>query len=357
MKSQTDGLKNRHKVLDKSRWMLKVDGSFGEGGGQIVRTAISLSCITKKAIKLENIRSNRKTPGLKPQHLTAIKLLAMACNANTSGLKPKSTTVQFDPGSMKDGSLNADMGTAASISLVLAAIVPAVSLCGKRLELSISGGTDVPWSPTCEYTTKVLGEAYSRMGIKFSAKIRKRGYYPKGGGMIDVLVEPCKKPNPIILDRKVSKSAQLFCSVSKIPDEIINSHIQKIVSDLESSGFAVKTHIKKEDAADPGGSVLVMGKNPGSIAGADSLFDAKHGFSAGKAFSQIRHGVDGHLSDMLVVPASITDGLTIFRVEKISRHLETNLHVASLLTGCKYGIGRTDDAFEVRIMGNSDACV
>ena len=159
--------------------LLKIDGSYGEGGGQILRSAVTLSCISKTPIQLENIRSNRRVPGLRPQHLTAIKLLGKICNAEIQGLNVGSKSIKFIPNNLENKILTEDIGTAGSISLILQALIPAVSISKKSLELEIIGGTDVPWSPTSNYTKYVLGEAYSRIGINFSMDITKRGYILK----------------------------------------------------------------------------------------------------------------------------------------------------------------------------------
>ena len=340
--------------------VLKIDGSFGEGGGQIIRTGVTLSCITKKPIKIENIRKKRKNPGLRAQHLTGIKILGKLCNAKMRGLEIGSTEVEFIPGKMEDKILNEDIGTAGSISLILSVLIPAVSFCKTNLELSIRGGTDVAWSPTAEYTKRVLSDAYSRMGINYSMEIKKRGYYPKGGGIINAKISPCKKLKPIILNKRNTKQAQLFCSFSKIPKEIITSNVQKIISNLEDNGFEIKSSISNEDAIDKGSSILLMSKDSQSIIGIDSLYDRKiQSFKPEihEEFANSQMSIDEHLSDMLVVPASMTNEMSIFKVNKISSHLETNLYVTSKLTGCKYGIGELDNGFEVRIVGNSDSSI
>ena len=340
--------------------ILKIDGSFGEGGGQIIRTAVTLSCITKKPIKIENIRRKRKNPGLRPQHLTGIEILGNICNAKMSGLKVGSTEVEFIPGEMEDKILSEDIGTAGSISLILSVLIPAVSFCKKNLEISIRGGTDVAWSPTAEYTKCVLNDAYSRMGINFSMEIKKRGYYPKGGGIINAKISPCKKLKPIILDKRNTKQIELSCSFSKIPKEDITSNVEKIISNLEEDEFKIKSSINNEDAVDKGSTILLMSKDSQSIIGIDSLYERKiQSFKPEihKEFSNSQMSVDEHLSDMLVVPASMTNEMSVFKVNKISSHLETNLYVTSKLTGCKYGIGKLDNGFEVRIVGNSDSSI
>ena len=199
---------------------IKIDGGFGEGGGQIVRTAITLSCITNTPIIIENIRKNRKNPGLKRQHITAIKILQKICNAAVEGGVIGSTCLKFVPGKVTNVSTKEDVGTAGSISLILHVIIPASAICQKKLELVIKGGTDVLWSPTMDYTQHVLKEAYARLGINFSINLIKRGYYPKGGGEIMLKVFP-SKIKPISLINRETKNVRLFCSFSKLEKEII----------------------------------------------------------------------------------------------------------------------------------------
>lgn len=331
---------------------LKINGAFGEGGGQIVRTALTLSCITKKAIILENIRQNRKNPGLKPQHLTAIKILQKICNADVEDAKIGSISFKFIPGEIKDLSIREDIGTAGSISLILQVLIPICVICEKKLELFIRGGTDVLWSPTMDYSQYVLGEAYSRMGINFSIKIIKRGYYPKGGGEVKIEILP-SKIRSISLTSRNTKKLKLFCSFSKLPLELIQEKTELIKSKLIEKKFDVENIIRKEDAVDSGASLLIMSMDENSIMGVDGLFDTKtNEFSLDvNKITENNLGVDENLADMLVLPSSLSNDLTIFTVPKISKHLETNLYVTSKFTGCKYGIGKLQNGFEVRIEG------
>jgi RNA 3'-terminal phosphate cyclase len=171
---------------------LKINGGHGEGGGQIIRSAITLSCITKQPIHLENIRKNRKNEGLRGQHLTAIRILQKISKADVIGAKIGSTELKFIPGNVENLELIEDVKTAGSISLILQVLIPVVSISQKKLSLIIKGGTDVLWSPSMDYTQHVLKEAYSRMGIEFSIEIIKRGYYPKGNGEVKLEVYPSK---------------------------------------------------------------------------------------------------------------------------------------------------------------------
>ena len=334
---------------------LKINGEFGEGGGQIIRTAITLSCITKRPIIIENIRKNRKIPGLRPQHLTAIKILQKICDADVEGAKIGSTNLKFVPGNVKSCNLIEDVGTAGSISLILQVLIPVAAICQKKLNLTIKGGTDTLWSPTIDYTQYVLREAYSRMGIKFSIKLIKRGYYPKGGGEVNLEVFPSTVKSILLYQRK-TKNIKLLCSFSNLPNELIKKHVENIERELTGKKFIVQTQINEENAIDSGASLLIFSIDEESIIGIDSIFDKKtEKFNLDlESFTENNLGVDERLADMLVLPASLTNEMTIFRVNNISKHLETNLFVTSKITGCKYGIGKLSDGFEIRIEGVSN---
>lgn len=337
---------------------LKINGEFGEGGGQIIRTAITLSCITKQPIIIENIRKNRKIPGLRAQHLTAIKILQKICDADVEGAKIGSTSLKFVPGNVKSCNLTEDIGTAGSISLILQVLIPVTSICQKKLNLTIKGGTDTLWSPTIDYTQHVLKEAYSRMGIKFSIGLIKRGYYPKGGGVVSLEVLPTNV-KPILLRQRKTKNVKVLCSFSNLPNELIKKHVESIEKKLTERKFIVQTQINEENAIDSGATLLVFSIDDESIIGVDSIFDnnaEKFNLDL-ESFTENNLGVDEHLADMLVLPACLTNEMTIFRVKNISKHLETNLFVASKITGCKYGVGKLNDGFEIRIEGISYASI
>lgn len=337
---------------------LKINGEFGEGGGQVIRTAITLSCITKRPIIIENIRKNRTNPGLMPQHFTAIKILQKICNGYVEGAKIGSTKVKFIPGDVNSCNLIEDIGTAGSISLILQVLIPVAAICQKKLNLTIKGGTDTLWSPTIDYTQHIVREAYSRMGIKFSVELIKRGYYPKGGGKVNLEVLPSSIKS-ISLNQRKTRNVKIFCSFSNLPHELIKKQIEGITTKLTEKTFFVQTQINEESAIDSGSSLLIFSIDEESIIGIDSIFDKKlERFNVDlESFTGKNLGVDDRLADMLVVPASLTNEITIFRVNNISKHLETNLFVASKITGCKYGIGKLKDGFEVRIEGISNTSI
>ena len=337
---------------------LKIDGGHGEGGGQIIRSAIVLSCITKQSIHLENIRKNRKIQGLRPQHLTAIKILQKVANAKVIGAEIGSTELKFIPGNIENLELVEDVGTAGSISLILQVLIPVVAISQKKLNLTIKGGTDVLWSPSIDYTKHVLRSAYSRMGIEFSVELSKRGYYPKGGGKINLQVYPSHVKSISFSERKTN-SVKLICTFSKLSIEKIQNQIEEIKEKLTKENFIVETEIKNQEAIDSGASLLIYSIDEHSIIGVDTLFDKKtQRFDLDfDKFIKNPLGVDENLADMLVVPASLGKKKTTFQVKEITKHLETNLFVTSKITGCKYGIGKLTKGFEVIIEGISNPSI
>lgn len=336
---------------------LKIDGTGGEGGGQILRTAVSLSCVTGRPVWIEGVRRGRKIAGLRAQHLTAIKLLAKVCNASVDGLEIGSESVRFAPNAVQDMELSCSIGTAGAISLALQAVIVPVAVAGRRLRLEIAGGTDVPWSPTSDYARHVLLAAYSRMGIGSSLNVRRRGYYPKGGGMVSLRVHPSNGITATSLTGREDRAAKIFCTYWGYRQEDVTGWIAELRRMLEIGGWGVATSVKEERAACRGGAVTLVSQDTMSVVGADGLPNSE-GFATDVAERFLGAlGVDSNLADMLVVPASVADGTTVYRVGTITSHMETSLRIAAMMTGCKYSIARVDGGYEIRIHGSSDACV
>ena len=340
--------------------LTKIDGAFGEGGGQIVRSAVTLSCLTQKPVEIVNIRKNRKVPGLRPQHLTGIKILAKICNAKVEGLSVGSTTIRFFPSKVIDTQLKEDIGTAGSIPLILQILIPSMSISKKRLKISITGGTDVLWSPTSDYTRFVLSEAYSRLGINFCMDIKRRGYYPRGGGIVNVEIFPREKISPISLLKRTSKSVNLCCTYSGISSHLIEQEVNKAKNILTNAGLDCDYQINVESARDMGCSILAYAYDENCVIGSYAINGKdmnEMGQFVATRFLESTLGVDQFLSDMLVIPMCLTDGESVFRVNQLTKHLETNLFVTTEIVGCKYGIGKIENGFEVRIAGNSNPSV
>ena len=165
--------------------MLEIDGSHGEGGGQIVRMAVALSALRSTAVRVVNVRAKRAKPGLAAQHATAIRAVAGLCAARVQGAEVGSGEFTFEPGPLRSGRFSFDVGTAGAVTLVLQACLPAAFRAGDT-ELEIRGGTDVPWSPPLDYFGHVFLGLLRKMGGRAEVEVARRGYYPRGGGLVRV---------------------------------------------------------------------------------------------------------------------------------------------------------------------------
>jgi RNA 3'-terminal phosphate cyclase (ATP) len=169
---------------------MKLDGSYGEGGGQILRTAVALSAVMRESLEINNIRRARPKPGLAAQHVKAVESVAKICDAEVEGCSLHSTQLSFKPGKIKGGSYEIDIGTAGSISLFLQCVMPAALHAPGTIRIKISGGTDVQWSPSIDYLRFVTLCALSQMGYDCALTLIRRGYYPRGGGCVEAIINP-----------------------------------------------------------------------------------------------------------------------------------------------------------------------
>jgi RNA 3'-terminal phosphate cyclase (ATP) len=333
---------------------LEVDGSQGEGGGQILRTAVSFSSIMRKPVRIVNIRAGRDVPGLKRQHVSALEVLSKVFGGELQGAAVGSSAVTFVPGAPKLSALSIDMGTAASITLVLQAVVPAVALSGSRLSLDLVGGTDVPWSPTFDYLQHVVREAYGSIGIRFELDAKRRGYYPRGGGVVSARVEPSGGVLPLDLSaRPRVPGAMLLSRCGRLPRHVAERQLASAAASLEESGIPVLVSAQSEEQADsPGSSVLAYFTGNGGFLGADAIGERgkpaeEVGKDAGVRFaSAAKSGaaVDPNLADMIIPLLSMAPGGSRVRVPDVTEHLKSGLHLAAQFTSCKWSIteeGRT----------------
>ncbi|MFN4336877.1 MAG: RNA 3'-terminal phosphate cyclase [Candidatus Nitrosocaldus sp.] len=335
---------------------IRIDGSYGEGGGQILRTAIALSAITKRPIEVFNIRAKRPNPGLRPQHATAVKILAEIFNARAENVEVGSSTIRFLPveeGNGTSSKKRIDIGTAGSITLILQALIPAVGISGKRLEIELVGGTDVKWSPTLDYMRYVVKPAFKAIGIEFSISVERRGYYPIGGGVVHASIEPCTRVKALDLVSAPRLDARIVSICSNLPRHVAERQVAGALARLEREGVrCAHTSASIEPAASPGSSLLVYcSSDYGPFIGGDAIGEKgkraeEVGASAASKFLESYMSnttVDTNLADMLVLPLSLADGTSRYTVSSVSMHLDTNLYTASRITSCRYNIEKRDN--------------
>jgi RNA 3'-phosphate cyclase len=325
----------------------EVDGSQGEGGGQILRTAMAFSVILGIPVRVSNVRAGRPEPGLKRQHLSALRVFARVFGGEFSGGKEGSTEISFVPGTQKLESLSLDMRTAASITLVLQAVVPAAALTQRGLSLELVGGTDVPWSPTFDYFQNVARPAYGDIGIIFSMESQRRGYYPRGGGKVRVSVEPSTGMVPRILAAPMSGGVRAISRCASLPRHVAERQLRAAEGVLQEAGMPfIGGQVVEEDADSPGSTLLVWTAGPGTFLGSDSLgardkpAEAVGVEAARKFVEDARTGasLDTNLADMIVPLLSLAPGPSSVTVPRVSSHLRTGLGLARQFTSCDYSV-------------------
>lgn len=334
---------------------VEVDGSYGEGGGQVLRTAATFSVILGRPIRVTGIRSGRKVPGLRRQHASALEILRVISGGRLEGAEVGSTEITFVPDEVKGGELKFDLGTAASITLVLQAVIPAAALSGASLGLELVGGTDVPWSPTYDYFTNVVREAFSRMGVRFSCKVLRRGYYPRGGGRVSVEVEPCGPVNPLSLAAPPPRpSANLVSRCGKLPRHVAQRQLDSAAYALEARGIALAgSTITEEESDSPGSSILAYALAPEMMVGSDSIGSKgkraeEVGKEAADRFASVCESgasIDSNLADMVAPVLALSKGTSRVRIPQVSQHLETSLYVAKLFTACEWSAKKDGQSF------------
>ncbi|TXT56692.1 MAG: RNA 3'-terminal phosphate cyclase [Candidatus Thorarchaeota archaeon] len=348
--------------------MIELDGSYGEGGGQILRSAIALSALAKRAIRISNIRAGRSNPGLRRQHLAGIEVIAKLTDAKVKGLEVGSTKVEFRPSEKRGGFLEYDIGTAGAISLLLQAALPVAVFAPEQVELHIRGGTDVAWSPPIDYIQNVFVPIIERMGCTIKIHQIKRGHYPKGGGKVKVIIEPVKELQPIDATNfgQVEKIEGISHCV-RLPSHIAERQATSAEEILRKYGFEDITieresYKKKSDPHLGAGTGIVIWaeSDQGYRVGADALgargkpAEKVGREAAKKLITEISsdQAVDSHLADMLVPYLALAKGTSTIGITKLTSHLETNVWVARKLLDVEVElVGKVGEPGTLRVHG------
>jgi len=341
---------------------IELDGSYGEGGGQLLRTAAYFSVALHRSIHVTNIRKGRGTPGLRPQHVAVLRILRDTSKGILEGDDVGSTEIRFTPGSLGDASTEVDLGTAASIALILQALVPAVSISGSSLRATFRGGTDVPWSPTSDYVTRIIQPAFRLLGINFELTLRRRGYYPVGGGIAELVIHPCREVIAIDLpERNVDSSALILSRCAMLPRHVAERQRSAALHLLTQKGVSVEESlIGVEESSSPGSSILIALLNDHCMIGADAL--GRRGARAESVGEEAarrfltsfdsRASVDPNLADNIAPLLCLSKSSSRFFVPEVTDHLRTSLHVARVFTGVDYDFSKASSSWLVTITPN-----
>jgi len=324
--------------------MLHLDGSYGEGGGQILRTALSLSAVTGVPVRIERIRAGRPKPGLRPQHLTAVQALARVCQAEVTEAHLGSQALTFKPRVLKAGHYLFDVaektGSAGAVSLIAQALLPPLLMAGVPTTVILRGGTHVPWSPPVHYLSQVFLPALAGMGATAGLSLKRWGWYPKGGGEVHFHITPVRALTGVEWRTPAAPVAfQALSAASKLPEHVARRQAARLTARLKES---VPVEIIPASGPDPGSFVFLWGPRAGFSAlgarGKPAEQVADEVAEAYLAFRKSRAALDRHLADQILLYLALARGPSSFTTETVTSHLLTNVWAIEQFLGPKFEV-------------------
>jgi RNA 3'-terminal phosphate cyclase (ATP) len=316
--------------------MLELDGSFGEGGGQILRTSLALSLLTGRAFHLRNVRAGRPKPGLQPQHLMSVRAAATIGQAQTRGASLGSSDLVFEPGAVRAGTYRFDVGTAGAVGLVLHTLYLPLTLRGQTpSELTLIGGTHVSTSPCFHFLDTTWRRYLELCGLRVSLRMNRPGFYPRGGGVVEAFIQPCAKLHGVRLGARASVKTSGFSAVAGLDVSIARRQARRASFRLQQYGL--RASLREETWQGGPGSVLAVELDTSPV---PTLFFALG--ARGKPAERVADEaveqviayldagdalVDAHSADQIVLPLALAEGPSEYRVAEVTRHLTTNLAV------------------------------
>ncbi len=329
--------------------MIEIDGARGEGGGQVLRTALTLSCLTGAPIRVSRIRAGRNPPGLKAQHRTAIAAAARITNARVQGDAVGSLTIEFEPGPVTPGRYRFEVGTAGAATLVLATIVYPLAACEAESTVEIVGGTHVPWSPAWPYLEHVWAWWYAQLGGAVALELGRAGFFPKGGGQVHATIRPAG-PSCIegTLQRGRLEGIEVHSQATAgLAAHVLERQVRGARQELSGRTRDFQGVSRTLEAADAGTCVLALARCTHARLGCADL-----GKIGKRAEDVGRHAArdlvrvldedvpfDDHMADQVLLPMALAKRPFDFAVGRVTGHLATNAAViASLLPGVEIAV-------------------
>lgn len=332
--------------------MLTIDGSAGEGGGQILRTSVGLSLITGKAFRIYNVRARRKNPGLGKQHLTAVEAGALIGGAQLTGACVGSTDFTFVPQQVKPGEYTFNIGTAGSTMLVLQTVLPALMIADEPSRLVLEGGTHNPMAPPFEFIQKAFLPLLEQIGPKVTIKLERYGFYPPGGGkvVVDIVPTPTSQLRELKLEsRGKMRKRNARVLLVKLPKHVGDRELVVLRQRLQLNGNECR--IEESDNAVSPGNVVTISLESASLTEVITALGAR-GVSAESvaeaAVKETRHylkteaPVGEHLADQLLLPMALA-GRGTYRTGAPSLHTTTNIETIRLFLSVDIAVRPEED--------------
>jgi len=332
-----------------------IDGSTGEGGGQILRTSLALSCITGKSLHIENIRAARRNPGLAKQHLSCVRAACQICNGRCEGAAQGSKILDFEPGPVQSGDFCFDIGSAGSASLVIQTLLPPLFLADNPSTVTVTGGTHNPLAPPFDFLAETFLPAIATGSFRGKCKLIKHGFYPAGGGKITFNIQPgTKRPNEIIDLCQPSKEPQISALVytAGLPAHIAQRQ-QKLL--LQSKlGIRKVEHVEVTDSDGPGNCVMIRlcddrrttvftafgmrGKPSEKVVG--EVVGLAENFLASGAC------IDRFLADQLLIYMAISKAGS-YTTNELSMHLLTNMEIIKKFLPVDFSVEQSKAVYRI----------
>lgn len=341
--------------------MIEIDASFGEGGGQVLRSALALSVITGRPMHLWNIRARRDKPGLKPQHLKAVEAAAAISGARVQGAQLHSQTLSFEPGGVAAGSYRFDIGTAGSATLVLQTLFLPLSFAGAASEVAISGGTHVPWSPCYHYLAWHWMPLLRQAGFRGECNLERAGFYPKGGGRIIAAIRPPAPLKPLrLVARGALKGVSGLSAVANLDLAIAERQRRRAAERLGPLGVPLEIQTAALPAYSRGTFLVLLAQfehgrccySALGAAGKPAESVADEAADGLLAFLESGAAVDPYLADQLLLPLAFVPHASELYTARITSHLLTNAGLVKRFVAADIQVdGKLDEPGTVRVTG------
>jgi len=317
--------------------VVRIDGSYGEGGGQVLRTSLALSAITGRPVTIEGIRAGRPRPGLAAQHLAAVRAAAEVSGARVEGARKGSTALSFEPAGVRPGRYRLDIGTAGAATLVLQTVVLPLALAPGSSDVRVTGGTHVPWSPPYHYLELQWAPVLRELGVHLDLALEAAGFYPRGGGRVRALVTPARAPlRPL---RRVDRGALVriegLAGSARLPGHVTERMARAAREGLGGLGCPVEVGRVRLDAPSPGAFLVLRATCEGATLTVSALGERGKPAEqvAAEAVSELRRVLgtgactDPHLADQILLPLALARGESELTTARVTRHLTTNAWV------------------------------